>query len=152
VPAKYLLGHGALLQLASQEEDTALFRWSQGIDAADIQTSVLAIAIARANVERSRQGKDRALWLEALEQLENDMTVHAGPPLVIDLEVAKEWVGLRYAELQSLDSRGVPKNTSQDVRLVMATALAHELILVDDIQEPYHAQLQQWGGKVLVPS
>jgi hypothetical protein len=151
VPAKYLLGHGALLQLASQEEDTALFRWSQGIDAGDIQTSVLAIAIARANVEHSRQGKDRELWLEGLEQLENDMTVHAGPPLVIDLEIAKEWVGLRYADLQSLDPHGASKKTSQDVRLVIATALAHALVLVDDIHEPYHRQLQQWGGEVLVP-
>jgi hypothetical protein len=152
VPAKYLLGHGALLQLASQEEDSALFRWSQGIDAADIQTSVLAIAIARARVERSTQGKERELWLEGLDQLENDLTVHAGPPLVVDLEVAKEWAGLRYADLKSLVSRGAPKSTSQDVRLVIATALAHELTLVDDILEPYHAQLQQWGGKVLVPS
>jgi hypothetical protein len=141
-----------VLQWASQNPNTPLMRWAGTITASEIQTSVVALAIARAQVEHTYQGTERNLWLQSLHLLEYDITAHAGPPLPIDNQVATEWVGLRYASLQSRDDAGVAKKTSQDVRFVIATAMAHKLVLVDAVTEPYQGQLRAWGYKVWVPT
>ena len=98
-----------------------------------------------------KQGKERQLWRDSIDQLERDITSFAGAPLPVDNAVANEWAQLRYAPLQSLGVNGTPKSTTHDVRFVLATAMAHKLILVDDEPEPYHALLASWGYKVLIP-
>ncbi len=152
----YLLGTEALIDFA-RRTDNPVWRWLRAIPVSRFQgafhASVVSFGQWRSTIDNNRSidAAIRHTWNTAYAALRREFVSPEGRLLGVDAETAEVWARLRELELEYLDPRsGTRGKLAQDDRLIVATALARDLVLVERHQ-PYHVKLSGLGLQVHDP-
>lgn len=144
--AQSLLGENTLIHLCYN--DTPSRKWLDSVSGAELYTSVIAIAAARETISALTDSpKERARQLLNLQQMIARLKAGGMTVLPLEQDIAEEWVSWRWEPLKVVRG-GVAEDAPQDTRMIIATAAARGLCLVEPL-EHYHASLKAHGIMVL---
>jgi hypothetical protein len=144
--AQYLLGENTLIHLCYN--DTSSRKWLDGVSGPELYTSVIAIAAARETIiALSESPKQQARQQLNLQQMVARLKAGGMTVLPFEQDIADEWVSWRWEPLKVVRN-GSAEDAPQDTRMIIATAAARALCLVEPLED-YHAALQAHGMMVL---
>ena len=150
--ANYLLSTWALMDLISRKSDLPVFQWidSQQTASTQIYISVVSIGLAQAAIESHDNPILQRQFRESLQDV-----MESWPPeniVEFTLDVVAPWSllvanGDRLQTRKRLSDSAATVSLGQSDRMVVATALQRDLVLVEPAQ-PYHKQLAPIGLRV----
>jgi hypothetical protein len=137
---RFLLPAQTLLDLCA-DQPTGARRWADTAELRSLGVSVISKAEAYACIEESPTSAVRKSFNVTLDRLLDDIVAEGGLIHSLDDRVARQWQDM----INEPSLAGLP----QTARLVYATALAHNLVVVEESQ-PGHIALQALGVQIQV--
>jgi hypothetical protein len=148
--AAYLLGTRAFVDLMRRVKNPVK-DWADGLNTTSEQlyVSVISIGQVRAEIEALPAADPRkALWQRHFQSAVQRFQQYTHD---VDLPIANRWASLLPLALERIDAKtGARESVGADSRLVLATAMARDLILVDKTG-PCHLVLMSQGLQLFDP-
>jgi hypothetical protein len=142
----YLITGATLLRLA-ESNSNPVKSWVSGQPASACRLSVVAIGMAQFSIETQLTGVQRQAWLRAVNDCVARLKLFSGEALAVDDGVVDDWVKLQQEDLNVVGDNGALEPLDIDMRLVIATAVHHGLIIADPSQH-FHDELRAIGVQV----
>jgi len=151
---RYLLSTSAFRDLI-KKNDNPVCRWFEEGES-DYQRltyiSVISIGeIKSAILNIPPTDNKRFIWDNALDKSSRFFKQDQNKILEINLEIVDYWADLRLLTLSAVSEVTEKlESIGEDLKLILATAMESNMILVDPYQ-PYHDHLKQQGLRILDP-
>lgn len=148
---RYLLGTHALQEFLSKR-DNPITQWAKNdgeLFENQVYISTLSIGeIKAAWCNLGTTDTSRLFWGNAIKAGEKFFK-HLGNILPITNDVTEYWVELRPLKMMGLpEGASEPVEVGEDRKLVLATAMAYNMVLVEK-EQPYHDELIGRGLRIL---
>ncbi len=151
---RYLLGTPALRDFL-KKSDNPITRWANNDNTVfDEQVYISPISLGEIKDALNRLNTNdpsRTYWFRAIIEGEQFFQ-HRGNIIPVTIEVTDRWVEIRPLEYEGCsDITQKIERIGEDRKLVLATAMAYNMVLVES-RQPYHDDLIQRGLRVFDPS
>ncbi len=150
---RYLLGTQALREFLSKSDNPITYWANNDNTVFDEQVYISPISLGEIKDALNRldtNDASRTYWSRAITEGEKFFQ-HRGNIIPVTIEVTDQWVKIRPLEYEGFsDNTQKVERIGEDRKLVLATAMAHNMILVES-RQPYHDDLIRRGLIVVDP-
>lgn len=147
---RYLLSSQVLFDLISRDPESAARKWAGTVKGDEINVSVISIGTLRAIIDDLDNSDPRKKKLHKYLSRDARAFELDNRIINIDLRVAEEWASIHFLPLKAIRN-GKDVELSDDAKLELATALAHNLTFVEKTHPYTEIMVDDYGLRVVDP-